>query len=202
MHSSPPPRRVSLSFPATARRAQLLGEQVRFLSPLPLSLSSSRALLRQPPPSSRLSIYLGLPRELPVFRSVPSRQYIFQVLMGRRHMLVLTLIARSILALSFTFSPLLFLFHRMHPRHPSRHDAALCTTDIAIEEDLALPVPRRYYEYKIFRSRTWMRARHVDLSSGMTTLVSVKSQVVGHIMIFNYFFYYMFYVVYKTLTCL
>lgn len=112
-------QRVPFSFPATARRAQLLGEQVRlslFLWSLPLS--SSRTLLCQPPSPLRLSIYLGSPRELPVFRSVASRQYIFQVLMGRRHMLVLTLIARSILALSFPFSPLLFPIHRVHPRHP------------------------------------------------------------------------------------
>lgn len=128
MHSSsPPPRRVPLSFPATARRAQLLGEQAlsRSISlrlSLCLSLSSSRALLCQPPPCTvSSSIYLGLPRELPVFRSVASRQYIFQVLIGRRHMLVLTLIARSILALSlFPFLSLsLFPIHRMHPRHPS-----------------------------------------------------------------------------------
>lgn len=115
-----------------------------------------------PPLSLRLSIYLGLPRELPVFRSVASRQYIFQVLMGRRHMLVLTLIARSILALSFSFSfsPLLFPIHRMHPRHPSNTARSPYHTDIAIEEDLPSPAPRRYYEYKIFRSRMWIRTGH------------------------------------------
>jgi len=151
-----PPPVAPLSFPATARRAQLLGEQAQQLSlPLSLSLSSISLCLRSAthpkplpnlqPPSPPSFVCLGLPRELPVFRSVASRQYIFQVLMAAAH-------ARShpycekhsgSLALSSvsSFSPHGLFYPASRPSL-TRGVFHSFPTDIAVEEDLG-PRPCR-----------------------------------------------------------
>jgi len=67
-------RRISLSFSLSLSISLCL--RSTHSKPLP-------AL--QPPSRLFLFVCLGLPRELPVFRSVASRQYIFQVLMAAAH---------------------------------------------------------------------------------------------------------------------
>jgi len=157
-------------------------------SPFCLSLSSSRTLLYQPPSSSS-SIYLSILVCCVSyrFRNVASRQYIFQVLMGWRHMLVLTLIARSILA--FSFSPLFFPIYRASktslvgplsvlPILPSKR-----TFPRLSREDIT---SIKYSEAR----RTWMRTHH--LLGGMTTgICEVSSRGTRKIMVFNYFFFTM-----------
>jgi len=99
-----------------------------------------------------LSIYLGLPRELPVSQCSIATIYIPGTYGATAH-------ARSH---PYCKEHSSFLFLSLALSHPpciqdTPHRPALRTADIAIEEDLPSPVPRRYYEYKIFRS-----APHVD----------------------------------------
>jgi len=125
-----------------------------------------------------------------VFRSVASRQYIFQVLMGRRHMLVLTLIARSILALSFPFSPLLFSIHRVHPRHPSHR--TLSVPPILPSKRTYPRLPRGDIMSIKYSEAACGCGHATDLYSGITTdICKASSRRTYKIMTFNYIFYHM-----------
>lgn len=89
-----------------------------------------------PPAIVYSSVYLGLPRELPVFRSVASRQYIFQVLMATAHARSHPYCEKH--SSSFSF-PMIFSLGLFHPPRASKAPFArgafsIRITDIAIEE--------------------------------------------------------------------
>lgn len=132
------------------------------------------------------SVYLGLPRELPVFRSIASRQYIFQVLMATAHarshpycekhssllsllhFLSLSLFLSSSCFLSLSSSvPRSSTAHTVHKKTPLVRKSGILFHSYNRychrREDLtSLTLHARawkYCGYKIFTSRTWMRKR-------------------------------------------
>lgn len=145
-----------------------------------------------PPAIVYSSVYLGLPRELPVFRSVTSRQYIFQILMATAHARSHPYCKKH--SSSFSFSlPMIFslgLSYSHASNAPFARGAfSIRITDIAIEERTFLRLPCVDITSIKYSQAPCGCGHTTDLSHEMTTSNCEVSSRKRRKIIFNYLSY-------------